>query len=138
MAGYMTKLQGYVFEGEFKLAEGQEDLHNGGFAKLSLQSGEGVEEGIFVIGDDGSSLEVTDLGECFIYDGVPVHKYIVLSNDDNVFFVENGFETAKELAYNNAEYAIKPGEYVRMHMLLPGDEFVTDMLASDGEGQPSN
>lgn len=136
MAGYMTKLQGYVFEGEYKLAEGEDALHNGGFAKLAANEGEG--DAFVVKGDDGSSLTLTDLGECFIYDGVPVHKYIVLKNDDNIFFVENGMETAKELAYNNVEYAIKPGEYVRMHMLLPGDEFVTDALASDSEADPGN
>ena len=131
MAGYMTKLQGYVFEGEYKLL-GNAELHNGEFALLGEEEGE---LGVVPAAESGADLKVMLLDNVTIYDGMEAKKFLVKENAGNVFFVENGYEPAKELEYDNANYAVKPGEYVRMHMLLPGDEFVTNYF-NDVAGNP--
>jgi hypothetical protein len=120
MAGYMTKLQGYLYEGE---------LTNGADAP--------VENGILmVLGDAGKLVlptadtetklvckEVTD-----IYDGVVAYRFIVNALAGNYYFVENGFEYNDAVAYDLNTYATAAGKLLRAHPIQVGEEFVTNKV----------
>lgn len=129
MAGYMTKLQGYVYEGE--LVNGAETaVPNGAF----MLRGEGEGKLIF----PGSTVPVTNKFICkevgTIYDGRVAYRFVV----DNIaggriYFVENGFDINDAAAYDKAEYATAAGDYLRAHPLLIGEEFWTDQIAEGVE-----
>ena len=117
MAGYMTKLQGYVYEGELK---------NGAAAAVT--------NGILMLQDDDTlilpSAESTSkftLKEITtIFDGVVAYRFIVDKLNKRYYFVENGNEYFNDqAAYDNREHAVPVGELLRAHPLVVGEEFVT-------------
>lgn len=128
MAGYMTKLQGYVYEGE---------LVNGAAAP--------VENGILmVIGTDNKfvlpTADTTTVLLCVeadqIYDGfdldtrtnVPAYRFKVMSLANPYYFVEQNFKVDPIIhagAYDMAKFTVAVGELMRNHPLLPGEEFWT-------------
>lgn len=125
MAGYISKAQGYIFEGE---------LVNG--------TGAGVKNGSIVVfgtGDDAGKLvyaasaDTTTQFLCKevaeIYDGMPAYRFIVNKLNDNYYFVENGFEYYNDgVAYDNREHEVPNGKFLRAHPLVVGEEFVTNMV----------
>ncbi len=120
MAGYMTKLQGYVYEGE---------LVNGTNAP--------VKNGIIMVQDGNSlvlpSAESTTKFICkevtTIYDGMVAYRFIVDKLNKRYYFVENGSEYFNDQAeYDNREHAVPADLELRAHPLLVGDEFVTTMV----------
>ena len=123
MAGYMTKLQGYLYEGE---------LVNG--------AADAVENGVLMVlgsGDDAGKLklpqedaetkllckEVTD-----IYDGIPAYRFIVNKLNGNYYFVENGFDFNVNQSYDLTTYATANGKLLRAHPIQVGEEFVTNKV----------
>lgn len=121
MAGYMTKLQGYVYEGE---------LVNGAAAA--------VENGVLMVPgtstDNGKlkfagSADTTTKLLCkevtTIYDGVTAYRFVVNKLNANYYFVENGFDINDSAAYDKRTYTTAVGELLRAHPLLVGEEFVT-------------
>ena len=124
MAGYMTKLQGYVYEGE---------LVNGAAAP--------VENGILMV--PGTS---TDIGKLklianadtttklllkeitTIYDGVTAYRFVVNKLNANYYFIENGFDINDSAAYNKKTYTTAVGAELRAHPLVVGEEFVTTKI----------
>lgn len=118
MAGYMTKLQGRVYDGSHLAAEA---LQNGMFAEITADGVKAtaaakdtvlrVAEKTALWGKDALVLDVASTGA------------------DEVFLVENEFDNAADATYDNAEYAIAAGEYVRMHRLLPGDQLIIAVSA---------
>lgn len=119
MAGYMTKLQGYLYEGE--LVNGANDpVENGIFMeqdgdKLVLPKTEGATKVI--------CKEVTD-----IYDGIPAYRFVVNFVDGCYYLVENGFEYDNSQEYDLTKYTTKVGKHLRAHPIQVGEEFVTNMV----------
>ena len=117
MAGYMTKLQGYVYEGE---------LVNGASAA--------IENGILMV-QNGDTLELPSAESTSkfickevttIFDGTVAYRFIVDKLNKRYYFVENGNEYFNDQAdYDNRAHAVPVGELLRAHPLLVGEEFIT-------------
>ena len=111
MAGYMTKLQGRVYDGAHMAAE---KLQNGIFAEITA---DGVKA---VTGAKDTVMRVAEKGELW---GLPAVVLDVVSvGADEVFFVENEFDFAADADYDATTYEIAKGEFVRMHRPLPGEQ----------------
>lgn len=123
MAGYMTKLQGYLYEGE-----------------LSNGHTEGVENGVLMVQGTGENFgklmlpsadadtkllckEVTD-----IYGGVVAYRFVVNKLNCNYYFVENGFEYDPNMVYDLTTYKTAAGKLLRAHPIQVGEEFITDKV----------
>ena len=121
MAGYMTKLQGYVYEGE--LVNGAEAAVSNGI--LMLQDGGTL---VLPAADSTSKFvckEITD-----IY-GELGYRFVVDKLNKRYYFVE----TSEEDFYAKGEYdgrtaTFAPGELLRAHPLLVGEEFIISGAAN--------
>lgn len=124
MAGYMTKLQGYVYEGE--LVNGAAaPVENG----LLMIQGTSTNVGKMVLpgsADTTTKLVCKEVGT--IYDGRVAYRFIVDTLAARYYFVENGFDINDAAAYDKAEYTTAVGDFVRAHPLLVGEEFWTDKV----------
>ena len=122
MAGYMTKLQGYVYEGTLK---------NG--AAAAVPNGLIMDQGTSTSADslvlpaaDANAkflcMEVTD-----IFGGVTAYRFQVQEMPKRHFFVENSFQFNVEdyQEYDKRNYTQPVNELMRAHALLLGEEFVT-------------
>lgn len=120
MAGYMTKLQGYIYEGE--LVNGAADAVPNGI--LMVQgTGDNANKMVMPAADTNSKFickEVTT-----IYDGVTAYRFIVDAVAKRYYFVENGFDINDSQAYDKRTYTTAVGAELRAHPLLVGEEFVT-------------
>lgn len=113
MAGYVTKLMGHVYDGA-KLSG--EELTNGmfvetasGCAKVTATEKDTllrVEEKTELWGKPALRLNVTGVGT------------------DEVYFVENEWEVNENAEWNEADYTLPFGKYVRMKRLLPGEQVI--------------
>lgn len=123
MAGYMTALQGYVYEGELVNGESQA-IANGMLVAPKMVSGE-LKMGLPAKDANTKLLckEVTT-----IYDGMPAYRFIVTALGNKTYFVENGFEVNSDEVYDTTLYETASGKYLRAHPLLVGEEFVTDQV----------
>jgi len=119
MAGYMTKLQGYVYEGE--LANGAADAVQNGI--LMVQNGDTLELPTAESTSKFICKEVTT-----IYDGVVAYRFIVDKLNKRYYFVENGADINDSAAYDKRTYTTAVGDLLRAHPLLVGEEFVTNMV----------
>lgn len=119
MAGYMTKLQGYVYEGE---------LVNGAAAPIEngvlMVAGTGANAGKLVLpsADTTTKLLCKEITEIY---GLKAYRFIVNKLNANYYLVENGFEINDDEEYDETTYATKVGKFLRAHPLLVGEEFVT-------------
>lgn len=123
MAGYMTALQGYVYEGELINGENTA-IENGMFVAPALDNGTLVMK--LPAADADTKLlckEVTT-----IYDGITAYRFIVNAVGKNNYFVENGFEVRND-EYDTTLYSTASGKYLRAHPIQVGDEFVTDKVS---------
>lgn len=112
MAGYMTKLQGYVYDGELTAAD---NLVNGQFVTVN----------------ENEKVEAIDTPQDMVVSVVSLENVqgrkgmrctVKEAGDDLVYLVENIPEG--ELVYDESAYGPKAGEFVRKHRLLAGEEFV--------------
>ena len=119
MAGYMTKLQGYVYEGE--LVNGESAPVQNGI--LMVQNGDNLEL---------PSAESTSKFVCkeitTFYDGVVAYRFVVDKLNKRYYLVENGADINDSQAYDKRTYTTAAGELLRAHPLLVGEEFITDMV----------
>ena len=123
MAGYMTKLQGYVYEGE--LVNGAAAPVENGI--LMVQgTGENVGKMVLPAADTDTKFVCKEVGT--IYDGRVAYRFIANTLAKRYYFVENGFDINDAAAYDKAEYATKVGDELRAHPLLVGEEFWTDKV----------
>ena len=125
MAGYMTKLQGYVYEGEFVNGTGA-PVENGTLVAL----GSGDDAGKMVLPSTNADTKFLCKEVTTFYGGLPAYRFIVIAVADPLYFVENGFELniGGEHEFDTAEYATKAGAYLRAHPLLVGEEFITNAV----------
>jgi len=124
MAGYMTALQGYVYEGELVNGENTA-IENGMFVAPTIANGQLVMK--LPAADTDTKLlckEVTT-----IYDGMPAYRFIVNAVGKNNYFVENGFEVNSAAVYDTTLYSTASGKYLRAHPIQVGEEFVTDKVS---------
>ena len=121
MAGYMTKLQGYVYEGE---------LVNGAAAPVEngilMVQGTSTDKGkLKLIANADTTTKLLCKEVTTIYDGVTAYRFVVQKLNANYYFVENGFDINDSAAYNKRTYTTAVGAELRAHPLQVGEEFVT-------------
>jgi len=124
MAGYMTKLQGYVYEGE---------LVNGAAAAVEngilMVPGTSTDVGkLKLIGSADTTTKLLLKEITTIYDGVTAYRFVVNKLNANYYFIENGFDINDSAAYNKKTYTTAVGAELRAHPLVVGEEFVTTKI----------
>ena len=123
MAGYMSKLQGYVYEGE--LVNGASGAIENG---LLMVQGTSTDAGKLVLPSADTTTKLICKEVTTIYDGVTAYRFIVDKLNARYYFVENGFDINDSAAYDKRTYATAVGDELRAHPLLVGEEFVTDKV----------
>lgn len=113
MAGYMTKLQGYVYEGTYKAAEA---LTNGVFVEITA-------DGVKKIAAKGDAVLRVDAKE-MLFGKKALRLSVVHAGTADTFFTENEWDHAMCCEWNLADYEIAIGDYVKMHRLVPGDQLI--------------
>lgn len=121
MAGYMTKLMNYVYEGE---------LANGAAAAVPngvlMVQGTSTNVGKLILPASADSTseflckEVTD-----IYGGTTAYRFVVKKLNAPYYFIENGFQVNDLADYDKRNYTTAVGDLLRAHPLEVGEEFVT-------------
>lgn len=113
MAGYVTKLMGHVYDGANLSGEA---LINGVFSEIA--SG-GVKK---TTAARDTLLRVEEKTELW---GSPALRLNVTgAGTDEVYFVENEWEVDENAEWNEADYTLPAGKYVRMKRLLPGEQVI--------------
>lgn len=113
MAGYFTKLQGYVYNGDQTAAE---PLSNGVFAEITAS---GVMK---VTSAKDTRLRVAEKTTMY---GLPALLLDVVSvGADEVFYVENELPNLNGEEWDEAMYELPAGELARMKRALPGEQLV--------------
>lgn len=124
-SGYMTKLQGYVYEGT--LANGAAaPVPNG---TIMVQgTGNNADKLVLPAADANTKFLCTEVTD--IYGGVVAYRFQVQEITKRYFFVENSFQKNVEeyQEYDKRDYTQPVGELMRAHALLLGDEFVTNCV----------
>lgn len=111
MAGYVTKLMGHVYDGANVSAEA---LTNGVFAEIT---NDGIKR---TSAAKDTILRIEEKTELW---GNPAFRLNVVSAGVNeVYFVENEWEVDENAEWNEADYTLPTGKYVRMKRLLPGEQ----------------
>ena len=121
MAGYMTKLMNYVYEGE--LANGAAAAVPNGIVMV-----QGTSTNVGKLALPGSAdtttkilcKEVTD-----IYGGMTAYRFVVKKLNAPYYFIENGHEVNDLAEYDKRSYTTAVGALLRAHPLEVGEEFVT-------------
>ena len=123
--GYMTKLQGYVYEG--RLANGASNpVPNG----LIMVQGTGANADKLVLPAADANTKFVCTGVTDIYGGVTAYRFVVQELSKRYYFVENSFQFGVEeyMPYDKRNYTQPVGELMRAHPLLIGEEFVTNCV----------
>ena len=113
MAGYMRKLNGYVYDGAHTAGEA---LPNGVFVEITAS---GVKK-ITAAGD----MELRVQEKTTLWGMNAVVLDVIFPGEDEIFFVENEWDIHDECEYNEAEYACKIGDFVKMHRPVINDQLV--------------
>lgn len=116
MAGYMTKLQGYVYEGTYKAAEA---LTNGVFVEITA-------DGVKKIAAKGDAVLRVDAKE-MLFGKKALRLSVVHAGTADTFFTENEWDHAMCCEWNLADYEIAIGDYVKMHRLVSGDQLIVSV-----------
>lgn len=124
MAGYFTKLNGYVYSGEYKV-KASTTVANGSFV-VPVSGTLTVQPTTAAI--TGFKFKVVE--KTTVY-GLPALRMDVVgvpADGTEAFFVENVFDPLC-YNYNEANYTINAGEYVRMHMPQLGDQLLISVTS---------
>lgn len=114
MAGYMRKLNGYVYDGA---NQAYAELPNGIFAEIGAN-------GVVAITAAGDmELRVEEKTTLW---GLPAQVLnVVIAGDKEQYFVENDLGNMEnDPTYDGATYTCKVGDYVRMHRPLIGEQLI--------------
>ena len=113
MAGYVTKLVGHVYDGANLSAEA---LINGVFAEITAT---GVKK---ITAAKDTLLRVEEKTELW---GLPALRLNVTGvGNDEVYFVENEWDINDSEEYDETNYTLPTGKYVRMKRLVPGEQVI--------------
>lgn len=113
MAGYMRKLNGYVYDGAHTAGEA---LPNGVFAEIT-------ENGVKKITSAGD-MELRVQEKTTLWGVEALVLDVVLPGTDEYYFVENEWDINPDGEYNEAEYQCKIGDFVKMHRPVINDQLV--------------
>ncbi len=119
MAGYMTKLQGYLYEGEYVNGE-TNPIENGTLVVIN--------NGAMKLPGAADTTTKLICKEVTTIYGLPAYRFVVNKLNANYYLVENGYEFNDAEEYDLTTYATKPGKFLRAHTLVVGEEFVTNMV----------
>ena len=118
MAGYMTRLNGYVYDGHHVANEA---LTNGLFVELNANG----KVAKIAAAKTGLKMVVAEKTSIF---GLPAVRLNVIANGDGgVYFVENEWDINDNGVYNEAEYTLPAGGYVKMHMPVVNDQLLVSV-----------
>ncbi len=114
MAGYMRKLNGYVYNGA---NQAYAALANGIFAEIGAN-------GVVAITAAGD-MELRVVEKTTLW-GLPAQVLdVVIAGDKEHYFVENDLgEMENDPTWDGATYTCKVGDYVRMHRPLIGEQLI--------------
>ena len=114
MAGYMRKLNGYVYNSANKAYAA---LANGIFALIGAN-------GVIAINEAGD-MELKVVEKTYLW-GLPALVLdVVIAGDKEHYFVENDLGNMEiDNTYDGATYTCKVGDYVRMHRPLIGEQLI--------------
>ena len=129
MAGYMRKLQGYVYNGDFKAARSME---NGTFVEVGPYQPHGsdiIEPRVMQIEADGDAeLRVAEKTVLWGRDALVLD--VVIPGDKEQFFLENEWDFCDVCDYNTSTHTCRTGEYCRMHRLVEGEQLIMTVDAA--------
>ena len=125
MAGYMTKLQGYVYEGTLANGAGK-PVPNG----MILVQGTGANADKLVLPAADSATKLVCMEVTDMFGGVTAYRFQVQELSKRYFLVENSFQFNVEeyQEYDKRDYEQPENELMRAHALLLGEEFVTNCV----------
>lgn len=125
MNGYMTKLQGYVYEGT--LTNGAANPVPNGMIMVQ-GTGANADKLVLPAADANTKLLCTEVTD--IYGGVVAYRFQVQEISKRYFLVENSFQHNVEdyQEYDKRDYTQPVGQLMRAHALLLGEEFVTNCV----------
>lgn len=113
MAGYMRKLNGYVYDDAHVAAE---KLTNGLFVKITADGVKKLTE------TSNATFRVAEKTTLW---GEPAVVLNTVKEDVGLYFVENEWDVKGAGDYNLAGYEINIGDYVKMHQPVRGDQLIT-------------
>lgn len=116
MAGMMTRLNGYVYDGHHVAAT---TLTNGLFVELNANNK------VAALAAKNTTL-VMRVAEKTTLFGLPAVRLDVVANNNTtpVYFVENEWDINDASEYNEALYTLAADKYVRMHAPVVGDQLI--------------
>ena len=118
MAGYMTRLNGYVYDGHHVAAEA---LTNGLFVELNAN------DKVAKIAAAKTGLKMIVAEKTSIF-GLPALRLNVIANGDGgVYFVENEWDINDNGVYDESAYTLPAGGYVKMHMPVVNDQLLVSV-----------
>lgn len=126
MAGYMTKLTNYVFEGELPY-EGALEPENGMGVELNA-AGTAFKLPAAADNVKGVVKEVTT-----IYDAIKAYRIVVTEVAKPTYFVEN-IPDSHESEFDFTKWKHPKGKLGRNHPIQVGDELLTDQCAAVSAG----
>ena len=113
MAGYFQKLDGHVYEGGYTAGE---ELANGVFAEITAN---GVKM-ITAAGDAKFRVE-----EKTTLWGLPaVRLTCTFAGEDEIYFVENEWEIYQDKDYDESDYTVEVGHFVKMRRPVINDQVI--------------
>lgn len=113
MAGYFKKLNGHVYDGSHLAGEA---LTNGNFVTITAN---GVKK---TTAAKDPTFRVAD--KTTLWGNKAIVLDCIASGDDEVFMVENEFDHADICNYNDADFTVPVGAYVKMRRPVAGDQII--------------
>ena len=130
MAGYMTKMAGYNYEGE--LVNGASGAVANG---ILMVQGTSTNKGkLVLIGSADTTSKFLCKEVTTIYDGLQggvatsAYRFVVNKLAANYYFVEQDFPVDETATYDYTTLTTATGALLRAHPVQVGDEFVTTMV----------
>lgn len=115
MAGYMKKLNGYVYDGEHVANAA---MPNGIFVEIDASTGK--VKPITAAGD--TEYRVDEKTTLWMKPAVVLN--VIKEGDLEHYFLENEFDLAAVPDYDSADYQCKAGQYCRMHRPVINDQLI--------------
>ena len=115
MAGYMKKLNGYVYDGEHVANAA---MPNGIF--VEIDSSTGKVKPITAAGDTEFRVDA----KTTLWMKPALVLNVILEGDKEQYFLENDLDLKEIPTYDSAEAECKAGEYCRMHRPVINDQLI--------------
>lgn len=115
MAGYMKKLNGYVYDGEHVANAA---MTNGIFVEIDATTGK-----VKPIASAGDTEYRVD-AKTTLWMKPALVLNVIKEGDLEQYFLENEWDVKDMCTYDTAEYQCKAGEYCRMHRPVINDQLI--------------